>query len=127
MRRYSDHPYLIEVETNVFDIPQRVKAYDSRMFVVRNTKRNTWEIHSTENVGDTYCFTVPYAQLDCRTLDKIRENDIRNRGDNIFKEMAAQEEAREKADARERKNWQEDVIKETRWHFKKAYDEGGVL
>ena len=123
MRMYADHPYLVHVTDSVNDIPQRVKAYNNSLFVVWNARTEKFEIHSHENKGSTYCFEVPHKTLDARVIEQIRRTDVRNRGMKIIEEMDESNRRLEEAEERKRKNWIEDVAKETRWHFKKAYDE----
>ncbi len=123
MRMHHDHPYLIEVETNVFSIPQRVKAYNKDLFVVWNAKHERFEIHNHANRGTTFCFAVPYKELDCRVLELIRKGDVRNRGDSIYKEMHEHNRKLEEQNERERKHWIDTAVKESRPYFQKAYDE----
>lgn len=62
--------YLIENDTN--HIAERIRDIEDGYFIVRNNIDGLCEVHSTENIGDTYCFTVPYKTLDARTLEYCR-------------------------------------------------------
>ena len=72
--------YKTLVTDSVFEIPQRIKEYDDSFFIVRNHKTKKFEVHSTDNVFSTYCFTVPFDELDQRTIDIAIKNDTKNKG-----------------------------------------------
>lgn len=111
------------VENNVFDIPERLKEYDESFFVVFNFKNKKYEVHSTDNLFNTYCFTVPYNELDSRTIDLVMKNDTNKKSAKEFiNEIEDHEYKVEKRKDRELKNWIEDVSKETHSAFKKDLD-----
>jgi len=58
---------LIKILQDTHDIVSRLREIDCNYFVVYNSERQCFEVH---NFGqkNTYCLTVPYAQLDCRTI-----------------------------------------------------------
>ena len=58
---------LIKILQDVHDIVLRLREIDCDYFVVYNSERECFEVH---NYGqkNTYCLTVPYSQLDCRTV-----------------------------------------------------------
>lgn len=115
--------YKIIITDNVYEIPQRLKKYDKSFFVVFNKLSGKFEVHSTDNIWNTYCFTVPFNELDQRTLDIVIKNDTNKKGPKDFiKEIEGYEEKHEKRKDRERKNWIEDVAKETYPYFKKDLD-----
>ncbi|MES0334796.1 MAG: hypothetical protein SFH39_00340 [Candidatus Magnetobacterium sp. LHC-1] len=75
------------VETSVYNIPERLKEIDPSYFVMFNRFTGNYEVHSTANKGrNTYCLSVPYAELDCRTLDLVNRTRIANM-DKLIKEM----------------------------------------
>jgi len=81
-------PYLELIQEDLYDISSRIKEIESGYFIVRNLRSDKFEVHSTMNGGwDTYCFTVPYDELDVRTLQYCRETNIATRGDSIEKEL----------------------------------------
>lgn len=121
---FEDHPYLKEIKTNVFHIPERLKEYDPELLIVRNMRKHRFEIHSNEQKGNTHVMTIPFNELDTRTLTHVRNHDLRTRGIKIIEEMDKHNKDIEVRQEKEYKNWVKDVVKETRWHFKKAYDEG---
>ncbi|MBO5409075.1 MAG: hypothetical protein J6A61_06755 [Clostridia bacterium] len=72
--------------TNVYRIPERLREIDSNYFVVRNHEKKTFEVHHSGQAGTTYCLTVPYPELDARTLDLVQKTRISNL-DTLISEM----------------------------------------
>lgn len=107
------------VETNVYCIPERLREIDSSYFVIRNHKRGRFEIHSTDNVGSTYCFSVD--ELDQRTLNIALETST-SRGDQFIRDMEAHNEKLDKAKDKAYHNDLHDRAKESSWYFKKFVD-----
>lgn len=69
----------ILMKSNVFKIPERIKEIDKSYFVIYNTMIDKYEVHSTENKdGDTYCLTLPYDELDSRSIDYVRKTRVEN-------------------------------------------------
>ena len=101
-RRLADKPWLYPLETSVYEIPERVKEFGDDLCVVYNSIRGKYEIHSTENIGSTHCFSVPTDQLDCRVLDMVRQYDLRTRGKQIFREMESHNERLERLEYQRR-------------------------
>lgn len=67
------------MKSNVFKIPERLKEIDKSYFVIYNTMIDKYEVHSTENKdGDTYCLTLPYDELDSRSIDYVRKTRVEN-------------------------------------------------
>lgn len=115
--------YKVLFEHGVYNIPQRLKEYDESFFVVYNTKSKKFEVHSTDNLFSTYCFTVPFNELDSRTIDLVKKNDTKNKGpQDIEREINRHNEKIEEKKDKDFKNWIEDVAKETHSAFKKDLD-----
>lgn len=115
--------YKILISDSVYEIPQRLKEYDKSFFVVFNKRNGKFEVHSHDNLWNTYCFTVPFDELDQRTLDIVMKNDTKNIGPkDIERELNNHNERVEKRKDKDFKNWVEDVAKETYSHFKKDLD-----
>lgn len=70
--------HLTKMTTNVYRIPERLSEIDPGYFVVRNHRKKTFEIHHSDQVDNTYCLTVPYEELDARTLELVRKTRISN-------------------------------------------------
>ena len=83
------------VESNVYDIPQRLKAIDPGYFVLLNRYSGKFEIHNSNQESFTYCRTVPFDELDGRTIEMI-EKVRRQDNDAMIREMDAHNEKLEK-------------------------------
>ena len=60
--------HLIPVTDDLYFIASRLKELDASYYVVYNTARGRYEVHSDAQKGSTLCFVVPYNELDARTL-----------------------------------------------------------
>ncbi len=103
-QRLCATPHLIPVFTNTFSIPERLAAYDGNLFVVWNTNRHVYEVHSLAHIGSTFGFAVPYDDLDGRTIDMVRELNLHVRGDIIFKELDDSNEQLKRSLEQKRRN-----------------------
>ena len=63
------------IESNVFDIPQRLREIDADYFVVYNHSIRQFEVHH-KGQDETYCLSIPYPELDVRTLHRVRETRV---------------------------------------------------
>ena len=77
---------LIKIENDCFDICSRLKEIDSSYLVYFNLKRNCYEVHSKSQAKSSYCFAIPYENLDERTLDYAQKTRSENK-DKIIKEI----------------------------------------
>ena len=66
------------MEHDVFNISQRVKEIDEGYYVVLNTSKQKFEIHNSKQIGSSYCLTLPYSQLDERTLTYVYQTMSKN-------------------------------------------------
>lgn len=98
--RLQGKPHLIPVFTNVYRIPERLKELDENFFVVFNTKKQMFEIHSLANKGDTYGITIPLQELDARVFPIVRRANLRVRGKEIFREIDRHNERLKKSNER---------------------------
>jgi len=113
-------PYLRLMETNVFFIPERLRAYDDNLFVVFNTYKQWFEIHTLANKdGSTFGLCIPYPELDARAEYLVRRNNLRTRGRKVFTEMDEHNEKLEKSIERAKKNEREAMAKDMRPLVKK--------
>lgn len=116
---------LILIENDVFNISSRIEDYDKDMFIVFNKRKKAFEIHSLEyapmiaSPKDTFQTTIPYKELDIRTLHHVYDNDIKVHGRKIFERIERQEEMKEKQKQRDYKNWLRAVASETKSMFAK--------
>ncbi len=71
-------PHLTKLNTNVYQIPERLLEIDAGYFVVRNHHKKTFEVHHKDQPHTTFCLTVPYAELDARTVELVRKTAVSN-------------------------------------------------
>ena len=90
---------LIKIFEDVFDITKRLKEIDSTYFVVFNTKKQKFEIHSS-NQKNSYCFTVPNNTLDSRAVSLALKT-RRENFDKIIKEIDEENKNLEKENKRQ--------------------------
>lgn len=69
---------LIDIENDVFDITRRLQEIDASYQIKYNLNANRFEVHSSEQPKGSYCFSVPYDQLDERTLDYAQKTRFEN-------------------------------------------------
>ena len=85
----------IKIHSDVFDIINRLKKIDESYYLVFNTKKQKYELHSTCQKNNTYCLTIPYQQLDERTIFLARKTRRENK-DKLLKEMEEENQKLEK-------------------------------
>ena len=68
----------IKIESDVYNISKRVKYIDKDYYVVYNTSTSKFEIHNLSQLGSTFCLTLPFNELDERTLEYINETKSEN-------------------------------------------------
>ncbi len=90
-------PYLEEMKTNVYLIPERIKEIDAQYRVVRNLMTEQYELHhlgQQKKTGSSFCLILPFSELDCRAVEFVNKTAIRNR--NLKREFRQMEEENEK-------------------------------
>lgn len=118
--RTEKRPYLYPIFSHIYDIPRRVNEYDRSFFVVFNKSNQRYEVHSLDYPGDnTHSLTIPYEELDERTLHHIYKNDIRVHGAEIFRRLEWAEEKERIRKEREEKNLARDFAIEHQSAFAK--------
>lgn len=68
----------IEIESDVYNISKRIKDIDRDYVVVYDTSKNKFEIHNESQIGGSYCLTLPFENLDERTLKYVRQTSSAN-------------------------------------------------
>lgn len=110
------------VECDLHDISRRIREYDPTYFLMRNNRTGKVEVHNTENLGNTYCFTNPFDELDARLLERVRETDIQRIGAKArMMQMLEEERLAEEADKRQTRNMAEGLAQETHYHWREAF------
>ena len=101
----------IIVKNDVQDISGRIKEIDKGYFIVRNLRSRQFEVHwgipEEGNGMKTHELTLPFEELDQRTLDLTRETSIEN-ARIIMERMEANNEKIEK----DKEKQSEDITKE---------------
>lgn len=75
----------IKIESDVFDIVDRIKEIDDGYFIIYDTQKNKFEIHN-KNQPNTYCFISKYDDLCNGVIDEIITSSVYNI-DNIIEEI----------------------------------------
>ncbi len=73
-----------KIENDCYFICQRLKEIDPSYEVFYNNGH--FEVHSFEQIKNSYCFTVPFDKLDSRTIDYALKTRSNNR-DKIIAEI----------------------------------------
>lgn len=81
------------IESNVFHIPERLREIDPSYFVVYNHSISQFEVHHSGQ-DETYCLSIPYPELDVRTLHRVRETRV-ERAEIIWEQIKKDELKRE--------------------------------
>lgn len=102
----------VAIQSDTFYISQRLKEIDESYFIIYNFEREKFEIHSSSQVGSTYCLTVPYNVLDERTLDLVRKTQAVN-VDKIVQEIDFENEKLQKKREKEAVNCLKEVINDS--------------
>lgn len=77
---------LVLIENDNYFICQRLKEIDDSYFVVYNLNRECYEVHSKEQIKNSYCFTISFSQLDERTILQALKTRSENR-DKLIEEI----------------------------------------
>lgn len=80
------HPWCELISHDLYGIAERLREIEDGYFVLRNRISGKTEVHSAYNKGPTYCFTVPFDELDARTLEYCKKTRASNT-DRILKEI----------------------------------------
>lgn len=75
----------IKIDSDAFNIVDRIKEIDNGYFIVLNTDKDCFELHNEKQVN-TYCLTIPYNQIDVRIIFLIYKTMVGN-VDNIMYEI----------------------------------------
>lgn len=77
---------LIKIENDCFFICQRIKEVEPSYEIYFNIDSSSYEVHSKTQVKNSYCFKIPYSQLDDRVIDFAYKTKVENM-DEIIKEI----------------------------------------
>jgi len=100
---------LININTDNFFIAERLKEIDKNYFLVFNSKSKKFEVHHKGQHENTFCLSLPFAELDNRTLDLVQKTRVENINkliEEIEKENQKLETQKNKEILREVLKWQ---------------------
>ena len=100
---------LIKIYSDVYFICQRLKKIDKSYEVYFNCEENSYEVHSKSQIKNSYCFKVPYDQLDSRTLDYAVKTRIENR-DKLLEEIELQNNLLYEKNLKEQVNLLKEIV-----------------
>lgn len=82
---------LLIIDSDTYFINERLKEIDKDYFVAFNLKNSKYEVHVKNQRGGSYAFTIPYEELDERTVSLALKTRVENR-DKIMKEIERENE-----------------------------------
>ncbi len=100
---------MIKIETDNFFIAQRLKEIDKSYYILFNMGSGRYEVHSSDQKGSSYCFTIPFSVLDARTIDHALKTRIENR-DKIIAQIDKENELMMKKAVKDEINKLEEVL-----------------
>ena len=105
----------LEINDDVYFICQRIKEIDKSYHILYNLSRHCYEVHSFEQ-KDSYCFSVPFGQLDERTL-QFAYRTRRENQDKIIREIEKSNENLYKKQLKEQVNMLKEAIYVSERHY----------
>lgn len=69
---------LINIFTDPFFICERLKEIDKSYFVMFDLKEKKYQLHSSEQKGNSYCLTFPFEGLDARAVEHAKKTRVEN-------------------------------------------------
>ena len=86
---------LINIFTDPFFICQRLKEIDRSYFVMFDLEKKNYQLHSSEQKGNSYCLTFPFDCLDARAVEHAKKTRVENE-DKIIEEIDRENKRLEK-------------------------------
>lgn len=68
----------IKIMHDVYNISKRIRLIDKGYYIVYNTSTHRFEVHNSSQLGSSYCLTLPYLELDERTLKYVHQTKSEN-------------------------------------------------
>ena len=94
---------LIEIKSDPYFISQRLKEIDQSYYLVFNVIKGKYEVHSSRQVGCSYCLTSPFDGLDARLIELTKKT----RRENIKQLLQKIDEENAKLERKNTKNLEE--------------------
>lgn len=63
----------VPVQSDVYNISERIKAVDERFFIMFNRQTQKFEVHVKGQPATTYGCELPFDTLDARALEYVRK------------------------------------------------------
>ncbi len=76
----------LKVTHDVYDITNRIKSIDRDYYFIFDTSKKVYELHNSNQIGSSYCLTLPYESLDERAINLALQTSIKNI-EKIFKKI----------------------------------------
>lgn len=67
----------IVIKSDLFDISNRIKSIDKKYYIVFNLQNGKYEVHY-KRTKNTYELTLPFTELDARTIEYVQKTKIEN-------------------------------------------------
>lgn len=83
------------VQGDLYNISQRIKEIDSSYFLYFNYKNRKYELHSKNQVKNSYVLTLPFSSLDNRTITHILKTRVERKKE-FLKEIEKENEKLQK-------------------------------
>lgn len=61
----------VQILNDVYNIAKRIKDIDKNYYIMFDTSTHKFEIHNSNQIGSSYCLTIPFNELDERTLKYV--------------------------------------------------------
>ena len=100
---------LFKVSSDALYICQRLKEVDESYFILFNVDKNKFEVHSSAQYENSYCFTLPYENLDTRAIDYALKTRSQNL-DELIRQIDRENEMLTKNSKKEIMNKVEEVL-----------------
>ncbi len=69
---------LIEINNDVCYICERLKEIDAGYKIFFNTKRKKFEVHNVNQIGNSFCLTIPFNIISGKILSLVKKTRIEN-------------------------------------------------
>ena len=86
---------LIEIKSDAMFVADRLKEIDKSYYLVFNTIKGKYEVHSSEQIGCSYCLTCPNEAHDERLVELTKKTRRHNLVE-LLREVDIQNEKLEK-------------------------------
>ncbi len=93
---------LIELKQDALFVTERLKEIDQSYYLVFNTIKGKYEVHSYAQNGCTYCLTCPHEALDERLVELTRKTRRENLNE-LLKEIDKENEKIERQNIKNQK------------------------